>query len=76
MRVYRFAIFLIIFFFFFLITVNLYNYHRLKSENEKLKGIYENLQREYTELRNLEKKLQEMKKDGKVRGDDIPQSQP
>ena len=76
MRLYRFAIFLIVFFFFFLVSVNLYNYYRLKSENEKLREIYEDLQKEYTDLRNLERKLQEMKKSEELRGNDFPQSQP
>ncbi len=76
MRIYRFAIFLMIFFFVFLVTVNLYNYYKLKAENENLKKTYENLQKEYTNLRNLEKRLQEMKKNGKVRGDDFPQTEP
>ncbi len=76
MKVYRFAIFLIVFFFCFLISVNLYNYYKLKSENEKLREIYENLQREYTDLRSTERKLQEMKKSGELRSNDFLQSQP
>ncbi len=76
MRIYRFAIFLMIFFFVFLVSVNLYNYYKLKTENENLKKTYEDLQKEYTNLRNLEKKLREMKESGEVRGNDFTQPQP
>ncbi len=72
MKLYRFAVFLMIFLFVFLISVNLYKYYKLKSENESLRKTYESLNREYIELRNLENRLQEMKKGGEVRGNNFP----
>jgi steroid 5-alpha reductase family enzyme len=72
MRLYRFALMLLIFFLVFLFSVNLFNYYKLKKENEALKREYEKLSKEYGELVGIEKRLLEMKKNGEVRGNNIP----
>ena len=72
MRLYRFAVFLLVFFLAILFFINLSVYFKLKRENEALKREYERLTREYGELLGLKKKLLEMGRDGKVRGDNVP----
>ena len=72
MRLYKFALFLLILFLVVVLTYNLHNYFKLKKENEALRKEYEELMKEYGELMGLEKKLLEMKENGKVRGDNLP----
>ncbi len=70
----KIALVLLIFLVAFLLSVNLYKYHSLKRENERLRATYNELQREYAELLRMEERLKELMGDGEVRGYDFTQT--
>ena len=70
----KMALVLLIFLVAFLLSVNLYKYHSLKRENERLRATYNELQREYAELLRMEERLKELMSGGEVRGYDFTQT--